>query len=344
MTDLRTTYLGLELASPLVASASPLAGDVESLLRLEAAGAAAVVLPSLFGEQVALDAALAARADISNLFSEDWGTAVDLEDYNAGPGEYLRLVQRAKRRLRIPVIASLSSSRPVAWNGYPEMLEAAGADAIELNVCSVATDPARDAGQIETEQVELTGALVAATTVPVAVKIGPNHTAPANLARRLEQAGATGLVVFHRLHEPDVDLAERCGVARLELSSHADLPLRLRWLAILRARVAGSLAATGGIWSGEAAAKAVLAGADVVEVASALIEHGPEHLQVLTRELEQALAEAGFVSVAEARGLAALDAEDRLAPGAVRDAYVAALIGATERIRAQAALPGGSPD
>jgi dihydroorotate dehydrogenase (fumarate) len=206
----------------------------------------------------------------------------------------------------------------------------------------VATDPGRDAAQVESELVELAASVASAATVPVAVKIGPAHTAPAHFARRLEEAGAAGIVVFHRLHDLDVDLARRSGRAGLYLSSPVELSHRLRWVAILRARVGGSLAATGGVWSGEAAAKALLAGADVVEVASVLIERGPEHMQTLTRELEQALEQGGFGSVAEARGLLALAGEGALDSDAMRDRYVAALLDATARIRTAAADRPGS--
>lgn len=247
MTDLETTYLGLRLRSPLVASASPVTGSLDTLLAAEAAGAGAVVLPSLFEEQLALDAELWAQPDAANQLARR-AHGVDLDDYNAGPAAYLHLVGQARSRLSIPVIASLNFARPHAWPEFTRMLVGAGAHAIELNACILSADPERSSQQIEDAYVELVGSVVEASQVPVAVKLPPFLTAPADLARRLHAVGAEGLVLFSRVHEPDIDLAHLETVSRLEYSSAAELGLRLRWIAILRDRFRLSLAATGGVW------------------------------------------------------------------------------------------------
>jgi dihydroorotate dehydrogenase (fumarate) len=304
-TALETTYLGLPLRSPLVASASPITGALASLLAAEAAGAGAVVLPSVFEEQLALDAELWARADAWNLHARR-PHGVDLDDYNAGSAAYLRLVEQARRRLTIPVVASINCARPVAWPDYTRVLAAAGADAIEINVGILGTDPARSAQELEDAYVEAIGAIVEAAAVPVAVTLPPFLTAPAHLARRLQAVGVRGLVLFGRMHEPDIDLARRETVARRARSSPAELGLRLRWLALLRNQVQLSLAATGGVWSGQDAAKAILAGADVVMVASVLLARGVDALAGLEAELVEALSTASVGSVDEARGLLAL--------------------------------------
>jgi len=330
MADLSTTYLGLELRSPLVASPSPLTGSLERLVELEDAGAGAVVLPSLFEEQLALDEELSARADTANLMVPRGRGQLDLEDYNAGPAAYLRLVQRARRRLTIPVIASLNCARPSAWPEFTRALVAAGADALELNVHLLSADRERPASAIEDQYVEIVAGVAEAATVPVAVKLAPFFTAPVHLAARLEAAGAAGLVLFHRLHEPDVDLAARAIRPRLERSTPAELGLRLRWLGILRDQVGLSLAATGGIWRGEDAAKAILAGADVTMVASVLLERGPHALAVISAALEETLDVAGVGSVRAARGLLSLDADGATA-SVERAAYLQALLGAAGR-------------
>jgi dihydroorotate dehydrogenase (fumarate) len=330
VTDLSTTYLGLPLTSPLVASPSPLTGSIESLLALEDAGAAAVVLPSLFEEQLALDAELWARADTANIQGRR-EYDVDLDQYNAGSASYLRLVEQARSRLEIPVIASLNCARATSWPDYTRMLVGAGAQAIELNVHIVAVDPSRTSQQVEDEYVELVGAVVEASAVPVAVKLAPYITAPVHLATRLEAAGAAGLVLFSRLHEPEINLPRVESISSLHLSTSAELGLRLRWLAILRDRVGLSLAATGGVWHGEDALKAVLAGADVVMVASVLLERGPSALSRLEVGLTASLAEAGLDSVAVARGRLSLGAEN-IPATAERAAYLHALLGAAARV------------
>lgn len=333
MADLATTYLGLRLTSPIVASPSPLTGTLKSLLELEAAGVGAVVLPSLFEEQLAQDDEILRRGDMTNVVGRRV-IGLDLDEYNSGSAAYLRLVQQARRQLGIPVIASLNCSRPNAWPEYARMLEVVGASAVELNIDPMTSDPSRSSADVEDGLVGLVASITDAVEIPVAVKLSPFITAPVHLANRLEEAGAGGLVLFPRLHEPDIDLQRSVSVSRLTRSSPEELGLRLRWLAILRDRVHFSLAATGGVWGGEDAAKAVFAGADVVMVASLLLERGVGALAPLLNSLEAILDGSELASIATARGLLALKPEG-VGSKTDRAAYLSALLGAAASVKRQ---------
>jgi len=302
--DLRTRYLGLELRSPLVASASPLTGELDGLRRLQDAGAAAAVLPSLFEEQLTHD-----QVELDRLLettSEHVGEAQsyfpELEDYNTGPWSYLQRIEQAKRAVAIPVIASLNGVTPGGWVRHAERMQDAGADALELNLYSVATDPRVGATELEARYLELVAAVRAAVTVPLAVKLSPFFTALANMAARIVEAGADGLVLFNRFYQPDLDLDSLDVVPRLVLSTSEELRLPLRWIAILRGQVRASLAATTGVHTGLDAAKVLLAGADVAMMTSALLRHGPGHVRTVERELTELLAERDHDSVAQLRG------------------------------------------
>jgi dihydroorotate dehydrogenase (fumarate) len=304
VTDLRTTYLGLQLRSPLVASASPLTGDTDDLRRLEDAGAAAAVLPSLFEEQLTHD-----QVELDRLLeqtSEHVGEALsyfpDLADYNIGPSSYLELIGRAKQAVSIPVIASLNGTTPGGWVRHARRMQDAGADALELNLYAVATDPRTGAAELEARYLELVAAVRAAVTIPLAVKLSPFFTAMANMAVRVAEAGADGLVLFNRFYQPDLDLDTLDVVPRLVLSTSEELRLPLRWIAILYGQVRASLAATTGVHTGTDAAKVLLAGADVAMMTSALLRHGPGHLARVERELVAVLEEHDYASVAELRG------------------------------------------
>jgi len=301
---LRTRYLGLELRSPLVASASPLTGELDGLRRLQDAGAAAAVLPSLFEEQLTHD-----QVELDRLLettSEHVGEAQsyfpELEDYNTGPFAYLQRIEQAKRAVAIPVIASLNGVTPGGWVRHAERMQDAGADALELNLYSVATDPRVGATELEARYLELVAAVRAAVTVPLAVKLSPFFTALANIAVRIVEAGADGLVLFNRFYQPDLDLDSLDVVPRLVLSTSEELRLPLRWIAILRGQVRASLAATTGVHTGLDAAKVLLAGADVAMMTSALLRHGPGHVRTVERELTELLAERDHDSVAQLRG------------------------------------------
>ncbi|MFN8221774.1 MAG: dihydroorotate dehydrogenase-like protein [Gaiellales bacterium] len=304
MPDLSTVYLGLDLESPLVASASPLTSSLDSLVRLQDAGAAAVVLPSLFEEQIEHDEfTLHARLEQgSHSFGEALTYLPELEDYDTGTGSYLELIELAKGTLRIPVIASLNGATPGGWVRYAKLCEAAGADAIELNVYAVEARPETDGAAVERRLLELTREVRAAVAIPLAVKLGPFYSAFANVATRLADAGVDGLVCFNRFLGPDLDLEAMRVEPTIHLSTPDELRLVLRWLAILRKRVPIDLAATGGIHSADDAIKAILAGADVVMLASSLLRHGPEHLTALRTGIAEWLAAREYVSSDQARG------------------------------------------
>jgi dihydroorotate dehydrogenase (fumarate) len=302
--DLRTRYLGLELANPLVPSASPLGSDLEMLKRLEDAGAAAVVLPSLFEEQIeheamALHQALEAG---SESFAEAITYFPELDDYNTGPDSYLAHLAAAKDALSIPVIASLNGSSRGGWVRYAGLMEEAGADALELNVYAVEADAADTAETVETRILDTVRAVRAEVHIPLAVKIGPFFSAFAHLATRLVVAGANGLVLFNRFVQPDIDLEAMSIRPEVHLSSREELLLPLRWIAILYGRVPVSLAATSGIHEAEDAVKALLAGADVTMTASALLRRGPEHLTEMLAGISAWLDEQEYASVEQLKG------------------------------------------
>ena len=304
MADLTTTYLGLPLRNPLVPSASPLGADLDVLKRLEEAGAGAVVLPSLFEEQIEheeleVDRLLSSGTDS---FGEALSYFPELADYRTGPETYLEHVAAAKEALSIPVIASLNGISPGGWTRYARLMAEAGADAIELNDYFVAADPAVPAAAVEATLLELVRAVRAATDVPLAVKVGPHFSAFANLATQLVAAGADGLVLFNRFVQPDIDLDTLEVKAQVHLSTSAELLVPLRWIAILRGRVDGSLAGTGGVHTAADAVKLLLAGADVTMLASALLLHGPGRLAEVLRGVEQWLDEREYVSVGQLKG------------------------------------------
>jgi dihydroorotate dehydrogenase (fumarate) len=304
--DLSTDYLGLTLRGPLVASSSPLTGNLDDLRRLEDAGAAAVVLPSLFEEQ--LEAESMAVHRMLETGAESQGEAAgyfpELEDYDLGPDSYLDLIRRAKESLEIPVIASLNGTTTGGWVGHAKDLEAAGADALELNLYLVAADPKLDAAAIEAREHALVAAVRGAVRLPLAVKLSPFFTALAHTARELATAGADGLVLFNRFYQPDLDLETLSVTPRLVLSSRDELRLPLRWIAILHGRVKASLAATTGIHEAEDVLKVLLAGANVAMMASALLRHGPEHLVHVRKELVAWLTEREYDSVRQLCGSA----------------------------------------
>jgi dihydroorotate dehydrogenase (fumarate) len=301
---LDTTYLGLRLASPLIASASPLTGDLDSLRELEEAGAAAVVLPSLFEEQIEREEVT--LHDTLELGAHSYGEALtyfpEMDDYNTGPSLYVEHVAAAKRALSVPVIASINGATPGGWVRYAELLQQAGADAIELNVYSVETDPYASAASVEDRTLRLVSQVRGAVTVPLAVKVGPYYTAFANFAQRLADARADGIVLFNRFLQPDIDLDTLTVKPELHLSGQEELRLPLRWVAILSGRVPVSLAATSGVREPADVVKLVLAGANAVMLASELLRRGPGVVTELVDGLRDWLAEHEYASVEQARG------------------------------------------
>ncbi len=305
MTDLTTRYLGLELSNPIIASSSPLTGSIESLRRLEAAGVAAVVLPSLFEEQVEHDLyALEHGTYFGTSLSPESndGYFPSLDTYNTGSDQYLDLLIEAKKSLAIPVIASLNGTSDGGWVHYATELQDEGADAIELNVYHVAADPDLRAADMERRYLMLVESVRASIDIPLAVKIGPYFSSTGHLVRQLAEAGADGVVMFNRFYQPDIDLDTLDVTPDLVLSSPAEMRLVLRWMAILRGRVDIDLAATTGVHDAEGVVKLILAGADVTMMASALLHHGPEHVTSVLARVEQWFGEKGYDSIDQARG------------------------------------------
>lgn len=325
--DLTTRYLGLELKSPLAASAGPATGDVESLQRLEQAGAGLVVLPSLFQEQVEHD-----QWAVHRLYqhgSESFGEALDyfpeLDGYNAGVDEYLRRIEEANSVLSIPIVASLNGSSKAGWQSFAAQMADAGADALEINIYHVPADQDMSSADVEERYVELVAAVREAISIPLAVKIGPFFTSLPQLANRLVGAGAQGLVLFNRYLEPDIDLETLEVKPTLQLSLPSELRLPLRWIAILRGKVQASLALTSGVHNTSDALKALLAGADLVMMQSALLQRGPAHLQTMLQEMDAWLTEHEYTSVRQMQGSMSRGNVDN--PSAYeRASYVRALV------------------
>jgi dihydroorotate dehydrogenase (fumarate) len=290
MADLRTTYLGMELRSPLVASSSPLTGSLDGLCRLEAAGAGAVVLPSLFEEE------LAEAGD------RPGAGPGDRAGYGAGPDAYLALVAEARKTLEIPVVASLNGVSRGGWSSYATRLEEAGASALELNVYYVSSRPGLSSSDVEWHYLDVVRAVRRATRLPLAVKLSPYFSALANMAGQLVEAGANGLVLFNRFYQPDLDVETMEVLPALELSSSVELRLPLRWIAILHRRHRVSLAASTGIHTATDVVKVLLAGADVAMMTSALLRNGPDHLRRVEVQVRDWMDRHGFETVDQLRG------------------------------------------
>jgi dihydroorotate dehydrogenase (fumarate) len=304
--DLRTTYLGLELSSPIVASAGPTTRDVDGAKALADAGAGAVVLPSLFEEEiVAEEVGLSLALEAG---SEHFAEALDyfpaIEDFASAADRYLELLQQTKKAVDVPVIASLNASSIGGWARYAKLLAAAGADALELNVYRVPTDPALTAEQVEATDLALVEKVCASVSLPVAVKLSPYYSAMSSFAAKVLAAGAAGLVLFNRFYQPDLDLESMDVVPRVELSHTWELRLPLRWIAILRPQLGRgpSLAATSGIRSGHDVVKALAVGADVAMMTSAILRSGPTHVSAVESELRSWLAGHDYTSGAQLRG------------------------------------------
>jgi dihydroorotate dehydrogenase (fumarate) len=303
--DLSTSYLGLSLASPIVASASPLTGEVASARRIVDAGAAAIVMPSLFEEEIRreeVELSFALEAGTEH-FAEALDYFPDVREVHTVADRYLTTLATLKAEIDVPVIASLNGTSTGGWVRYAGLLADAGADAIELNLYHVAADPDRSSADVEDEKLAVVAAVRDRIGVPLAVKLSPYFSSTAHFARRLVHAGADGLVLFNRFYQPDIDLDELAVVPRLELSSPWELRLPLRWIAILRPLLPGvALAATSGIASGVDAAKALAVGADVAMMTSAILRHGPMHVTTVIDELQRWLDDHDYESVVQLRG------------------------------------------
>jgi dihydroorotate dehydrogenase (fumarate) len=299
--DLSTTYLGLKLAHPFIPGASPLTDDLDMARRLEDAGAPAIVMRSLFEEQIARErvAAFVHTHPRGQAFGEALASHPSPEKLYFGPEEYLEHLGRLKKALSIPVIASLNGSLPGGWLDYPPLLEKMGADALELNLYNLVFDTALDSAEVEKLFLDVVREVKKMVRIPLAVKISPFFSSPAHFARQLETAGADALVLFNRFYEPDM---EDPTAPRMQLSSRLDLPLRLRWVGVLWGRLRAALAVTGGVHRAIDGVRAVLVGAHAVQVVSCLLMNGPEHLWTLRRGMERWMEERGWDSVAEMRG------------------------------------------
>ena len=302
--DLSTTYLGLRLENPFMAGASPLGDSVDGARRLEDAGCAAIVMHSLFEEQITqstsgrirhLDPLDRQFADVVSYFPEP-------DRYSHGPDDYLEHIRRLKAALAIPIIASLNGTTPEAWLRFAVSIEQAGADALELNAYQVVTDLNQTAINIERSLLHIVQDLKSELKIPVAIKVSPFFTAFGNVAHELDRAGADGLVLFNRFLQPDIDIRHMAVWPRLELSDNTELLLRLRWLAILHGRVRCSLAATGGVASPEDGIKAILAGADTVQTVSAILRHGPSFFATMRDGLRHWMESIELTSIASIRG------------------------------------------
>jgi dihydroorotate dehydrogenase (fumarate) len=306
--DLRTRYLGLELRSPIVASAAPQNGEPRMAGLLERAGAGAIVLPSLFEEEI-----LAEELGLNRSLEQGTETFAEALDYFpavdsfVGAGDrYLASLERVKVQAAVPIIASLNANSAGGWVRYARLIQDAGADALELNLYRVAADPRRTAAEMEAADLELIAAVRASVTIPLAIKLSPYYSALANFAAAATRAGADGLVLFNRFYQPDFDLEALEVVPRLELSQPWEIRLPVRWIAILRPQLgpAVSLAASSGAHSGTDVVKGLMVGADVVMMTSALLRHGPAHIGTVEAELRTWMTDHEYESVEQLRGSA----------------------------------------
>jgi dihydroorotate dehydrogenase (fumarate) len=302
--NLTTNYLGLKLAHPLMAGASPLVDDMDMVKRLEDAGASAIVMHSLFEEQITREeqGTIMDMEIHANSNAEAMSYFPNADEYRLGPDSYLEQIRRIKTTVSVPVIASLNGTTPAGWLHYGKLMEDAGADALELNVYYLATDPKESASAVEKRTLDMVRSIKGEVKIPVSVKLSPFFSSLPHFAAELEAAGADGLVLFNRFFQPDINVEELVAESTLQLSSPQDLLLRLRWLAVLHGQVKGSLAITGGVHDSLGALKAVMAGADVVQMVSALLIHGPERLTQTRAGLAEWLEEHDYESLAQAKG------------------------------------------
>jgi dihydroorotate dehydrogenase (fumarate) len=302
--DLSTSYLGLTLKNPIVPSASPLSRSLDTMKRLEDAGASAIVLYSLFEEQIEHES-----AELNHYlrygtesFAEALSYFPQTEEYNLGPDEYVEHVRKAKEAIRIPVIGSINGISTGGWTEYARKIQQAGADALELNVYYIPTDPRLTGAEVDQRYLQVLKAVKGAVTIPVAMKLSPFFSSFAGLAQQLAGARADGLVLFNRFYQPDIDLEKLEVKPEVTLSDPSTIRLPLRWIAILYGRVKASLAATSGVHSAEDVLKLLMAGADVTMMCSALLKHGPAHIRRVLTDMEQWMTQHEYESVRQMKG------------------------------------------
>ena len=304
MMDLSTTYLGLNLKNPLVVSPSPLCEDVGNIRRMEDAGASAVVLHSLFEEQINLESEVLDRylSYGAESYAESLSYFPDLTAYNLGPDGYLEHIRQCKAAVDIPIIGSLNGVSTGGWIKYAKKIEQAGTDALELNVYYIPTDPELSGTEVRQMYLDLVRDVKASVSIPVAVKLGHHFSAFANMAHRLDQVGADALVMFNRFYQPDFDLENLEVVPSLTLSNSYELLLRIRWVAILYGRIKADMAVTGGVHTAQDVLKAMMAGAKVAMMTSALLKHGIEHVTTVQADLLRWMDEHEYESIRQMQG------------------------------------------
>ena len=304
MVDLSTTYLGLTLKNPLVVSPSPLCEKIDNIRQMEDAGASAVVLPSLFEEQITLESHHLDRylSHGTESFAESLTYLPDMIDYNLGPDGYLELIRRAKFVVDIPIIGSLNGVSTGGWITYAKKIEEAGADALELNTYYIPTDPELTGAQVEQMYLDLVRDVKASVRIPVAIKLSPNFSAIPNMARRLDQAGADALVMFNRFYQPDFDLENLEVVPSLILSGSYELLVRLTWVAVVYGHIRADLAITGGVHTALDVLKAMMVGARVAMMTSALLTHGIGHLNTVRADLLTWMEQHEYESIRQMQG------------------------------------------
>ncbi|MEQ9825695.1 MAG: dihydroorotate dehydrogenase-like protein [Puniceicoccaceae bacterium] len=302
--DLKTTFLGIDLKNPFIVGSSPLTNSLDRVKRMEDAGAAALVMHSLFEEQIIHEADVAGFGDerLGKLLGEDQQVFPPAKDFPTSSEAYLKLIQRIKDTTDLPVFASLNGVSEGVWIEYARRIEEAGADALELNLYSLPTDNDDSSDFVEKRLVEIVDVTRNSVSIPIAVKISPHYTSVCNFAQRLEYAGANGLVLFNQLFQPDIDYKRKRLISRLHYTQPVELLERLRWVSILHNRLKMDIAASGGVHSGEDAYKAVLCGADVVQVVSPLLRHGVAVLQTMIQDFEKLCEESGESSLCALRG------------------------------------------
>jgi dihydroorotate dehydrogenase (fumarate) len=304
MSDLSTSYLGLSLKNPLVVSPSPLCEDLGAIRKMEDAGASAVVLHSLFEEQLTLDSQDLDRFLTSGTesFAEALSYFPDMGQFKLGPEAYLEHIQKAKKAVKIPIIGSLNGVSTGGWVSFAKKIEQAGADALELNVYYIATDPDMSGAQVEQMYADLVRDVRASLKIPIAVKLGPYFSSMASVARRLDQAGANGLVLFNRFYQPDFDLEKLEVTPNLNLSRSEELRLRLCWVAILSGLIKADMAITGGVHTAEDVIKSMMAGAKVAMMTSALLKNGIEHLKTVREGITAWMEKHEYASIRQMQG------------------------------------------
>jgi len=302
--DLTTRYLGLALKNPLVAGAGPLNGELDNLRRLEDAGAGAVVLPSIFEEQIENEQEAVERLSVTG--TDSYAEALTYfpasASYRIGPERYLKVIDRAAKAVAIPVVASLNGMSEHGWVNYARHIQEAGASALELNIYFIPADLRLTGREVEQRYLDIMTAVKKAVTIPVAVKLGPYFSSVGHTATELDRAGADGLVLFNRFYQPDIDLSRLMMAPNLELSSPHEIRLPLLWIGLLSGRIKASLAASSGVESADEVVKYLLAGADVVMTTSSLLRHGVEHMGVLLDGLRAWLAARDLETLDQLRG------------------------------------------